>query len=128
MYRSDKNKGLPTTFQLQNGRFGLLGGPLKCQDNMRMLVAFGNWFRYGYMDFCVNLTWLLQKSTNFILTFKIVTLGQFMRAAEKYCQFIQIKKANVSNHPDDRKRVDISIEYTNSLEPDSKYQYTEILN
>ena len=126
-YRTEKNKGLPTSFNLKDGRFELIGGAVKCQDNMRMLLAFGNWFRYYYQDFCVNLMWLYQKPTSWIGEFKVIFLGQFIASAKKYAGFINIKKANVFYDATERTELLIGIEYTYTIEPDKTIQTIETI-
>lgn len=128
-YRSDLNTGLSTSFQLTStGAFGLIGGPVKCQDNIMMLLAFGGWFRFYYEDFCVNLWWMIEKPSSFIQTFKTLVLGQFVIAAQKYAGFISIQKSNIFYNPVNRKELTIGIEYTYTLQPNSKQQYVQVLN
>lgn len=40
----NQNKGLPTRFQFENGKFQLKGGKDKVDDNVTIL-AFVGWFR-----------------------------------------------------------------------------------
>lgn len=130
MYREDKNTGLSSTFRIIDGKFELVGGVVKCQDNMRMLLAFANWFRYYYQDFCVNLFFMLQKPTSFISTFKTVTLGHFIDAAKKYAPFINVARANIFYSNQQRKELSLGIEYSYVLDDENnqKQLFVEIIN
>lgn len=129
LYRKDKNTGLPTNFTLNSGKFQLVGGTEKCQDNMRMLMYFMGWFRYYHADFCVNIFWFLQKPTSFLTVYKNIFLGQFIDAAMKYAPFIEIKKANIfyDNTGSDRKNLVIGVEYVYAIERDKPYKFVQIL-
>jgi hypothetical protein len=115
-YNESSNTGLMTTFKIVNGKFEMKGGVVKCQDNLRMLIVFGGWFRLMRPDFCVNLYWLLQKPASWLKTFKVVILGRFQIAAEKYAPFVRIQKSDIFYDTADRKEVNIGIEYTYSLD------------
>lgn len=130
-YVQSKNRGLPTNFTIVNGKFGLTGGVVKCQDNIRMLIIFGGWFRLMLPDFCVNLYWLLNKPTSWLLVFKTVILGRFILAAEKYAPFIKVQKSNIyyEGTGSERKEVTIGIEYTYSLDrTDTPQQLIQKIN
>lgn len=128
MFVEDKNVGLMSSFNIVNGKFELTGGVVKCQDNVRMLIAFGGWFRLMKPDFCVNLFWLIGKPTSWVATFKTVILGRFSIAAQKYATFIKIQKANVFSNPANRKEITIGIEYTYTLDQTSiPNQYIQTL-
>jgi len=55
-------KGLPTKIQLENGKFKLMSGEDKADDNMNMFMSFFGFFRLYTEDFAVNTLFLYSKN------------------------------------------------------------------
>jgi hypothetical protein len=128
-YRTDLNTGLPSNFVIDaNGRFGLVGGTDKVQDNISVLLAFSSWYRIYYTDFCVDIAWLLQKPTSMIQTFKTLLLGKFIASAEKYIPYLKVVKMNTIYSVQQRKEFQVSIEYMYNLATSTTLQFTKIVN
>lgn len=128
-YRQDANVGLTTNFNLVDGKFQLVGGEAKCQDNMRMIMYFVGWFRLAVPDYPVNMVWLLQKPASYINTFKNVYLNQFIDVARKYAPNISVQKSNINYSPngDNRRQLEIAIEYIYKIQPKETFQFIQII-
>lgn len=126
-YRQGQNKGLSSSFILENGRFQLTGGETKAQDNMRVLLAFSGWYREYYQDFCVDLFWLLQKPSSFVEIYKTIIISRFKTAAEKYIPFIKIAKCNIFNNANNRKEAMVAVEFAYVLDKEENFQFVTFI-
>jgi hypothetical protein len=115
-YVAYRNTGLPTNFFLVDGKFNLVGGTAKVDDNMRMLVGFMGWFRLFTPDFVTNLYWLYQKDTSFINRFKSMARMKFLESAQKYAPFADVTAMDLPILPSNRREMFVDITYTYTLD------------
>jgi len=127
-YRKDKNTGLPAKFQLNNGRFQLVGGTEKVNDNIYFFFRFHSWWRIYANDFIPEILWLLQKPIAIISQLKTLILGNISLSFRKYIQFATLDQIAIHYEQTDRKTFGIAIEYTYDLEPAQTEKIVEYLN
>ena len=92
----EKNKGLATSFTLEEGSFKLTSGKEKADDNVLMLFAFMGWFRIFSQDFCVNTFFLFQRNYDYINRYKSSLKLQILQTANKYLPFIKMNSVEFS--------------------------------
>lgn len=112
----DRNKGLPSNFQLVNGKFQLIGGRPKIDDNVRMVVCFFGWFRYFTPDFVVNFYKFYQQTTSYVNQYKNVFRLRTLQAVEKYIPFAEFYTVDVTSDYGDRKKLNIFFQYRYRLD------------
>lgn len=121
-YNEEKNVGLPYKFTLEDGKFKLIGGELKVQDNISMTLGFMGFFRTYFEDFVPDVLWLLQKPTSIIQSFKTLILGRFVRSLGKYSTNLKVEKINIQYEYTDRKTFGVAIQWTYALDASKSFQ------
>lgn len=111
----EKNKGLSTTFQLAEGRFGLISGVEKSSDNIRMLLSFNGFFRVYYEDFVPEILWLLQKPVSMLNIYRTIILGGLVTVFNKYLPNLRATKIDVVYSYNNRKEYILDIQYTHNV-------------
>ena len=101
---------------------------MKAQDNMRVLLAYSGWYREYYQDFCVDISWLVQKPTSMIQLYKSLILGNFIKSAQKYLSFVRIVKMNTYYDYRSRKEFSVGIEYMYNIDTPTTLQYVKYIN
>lgn len=122
-FRSADNVGLPFRFTLnETNAFRLIGGEVKCQDNVWGMIRFSDHYRTYYQDFCPNVLVMLQKPTSYIESFKVLVLGRIQKSMGKYLTFITCRGINIEYDYLNRKALGIGIDYSYKLAPTNTYR------
>ena len=111
IYIEDENKGLPSTFKLDNGGFALSGGESKAEDSLFMVMHFLTWFRLFVPEFIPDIMFLYQKNTTFVRRFKNIFRLRFFRAVSTYCPYVELGAVNMPIDLDNRTSLLIDIDY-----------------
>ena len=111
----NQNKGLPTRFQIIDGKFQLMGGKAKVDDNIAMLLCFVGWFRIFKQDYVINAYQLYQNTTSFLYYFKNILRLKIMDIGARYVPFAKFNAVDIPINYTDRKRTEIMIEFTYNL-------------
>jgi hypothetical protein len=125
MVDDSKNMGIPTYLPLVGGKFVFVGGEKKASDNVAMVLAFNNWWRVYYQDFCADTLWLVQAPISKVIILKKYLSSMFDRIFSKYVPFVNHGVTLPTYNPsEDRKKIDITTIYTFNLEgADSETQF-----
>lgn len=123
----DRNKGLPTNFELVNGKFGLIGGKPKIDDNVRMVVCFFGWFRYFTPDFVVNFYKFYQQTTSYVNQYKNVFRLRTLQAVAKYIPFGEFYTVDVLSNFNERKKLSIVFQYRYRLDSSDVFQTVKVI-
>lgn len=110
-----QNKGLPTRFNIVEGKFELIGGTRKVDDNMSMLLCFVGWFRIFKQDYIIDAYQLYQNTTSFLYTFKNILRLKIMDIGKKYVPFAKFSAVDIPNNYYDRKSTEIVVEFRYNL-------------
>lgn len=118
----NQNKGLPTRFKITDGKFELLGGKDKVEDNVAMLLCFVGWFRIFKQDYVINAYQLYQNTTTFLYYFKNILRLKIMDIGARYVPFAKFTAVDIPINYTDRKRTEILIEFSYNLSNVDKEQ------
>lgn len=117
-----QNKGLPMMFQLSNGKFELIGGKDKVDDNVSMLLAFVGWFRIYTQDYVINAYKFFQNTSTYLFQFKNILRLQILDIGKKYVPFANFTAVDVPINYENRKETAIYIEFKYKLKSVDEYQ------
>ena len=112
---NSQNMGLPSHFQLTNGRFTLIGGTDKVDDNIAVYMNFIGWFRFFLPDFILNVNSFLQNTTNFLNKYKNIVRLNCLEIGAKYFPFCSFYSVDFPVDYTDRKNVTMYIQYQYKL-------------
>lgn len=118
----DQNKGLPTHFQLENGKFALKGGRAKVDDNVGMLLSFVGWFRFYTQDYVINPYKFLQNSTSYLFQFKNILRLKILDIGKRYVPFAKFYAVDIPIDYNNRKATTIYINFQYQLKNTDDYQ------
>lgn len=104
-------KGLPTDFQIVNGKFRLTEGTEKCRDNIWFFCVFDK-FRVYTSEFGGNFVSLVQKPVSFLVLNKTLIVGSLMRKLEKYIPEARVDKIDIGYMSSNRKEYTLMIGYS----------------
>lgn len=104
------SRGLPSRFQLHNGRFMLAEGVEKSRDNIWFYCIFDK-FRIYTSDFGANFVSLVQKPTAYLIMNKTIILGSLKKGIQKYVPNVKVKDIDIGYTSTDRKSYSMMIEY-----------------
>ncbi len=104
-------KGLPTNFQLQNGKFLLTEGAEKAYDRLYMLVSYDK-FREAVPDYAPGIIYMQQRPVSYLLQFQIILLGGISALIDKYCPEIRVDAIGFYQSTTDRRLINLSIAFT----------------
>lgn len=110
-----QNKGLPTRFNLVGGKFELVGGTKKVDDNVSMLLCFVGWFRIFKQDYVIDAYQLYQNTTSFLYYFKNIIRLKILDIGKRYVPFAKFSAVDIPNNYMDRKRTEILVEFRYNL-------------
>ena len=111
----NQNKGLPTRFNIVDGKFQLLGGKAKVEDNVAMLLCFVGWFRIFKQGYVINAYQLYQNTTSFLYYFKNILRLKIMDIGARYVPYAKFSAVDIPINYTDRKRTEIVIEFEYNL-------------
>lgn len=107
-----QNKGLPSRFYLNNGKFVLVGGKKKVDDNMAMFLSFVGWFRYFTQDYVINVYAFFQNTTSYLQQFKNTLRLRILEVGSRYIPFADIRAVDIPvNYAGDRKATTVFMQY-----------------
>lgn len=118
----DQNKGLPMKFQLRDGKFELIGGRAKVDDNVSMLLAFVGWFRFYTQDYVIDAYRFIQNTTSYLFQFKNVLRLKIMDIGRKYAPFCNFYAVDIPIDYNNRKETTIYIQFQYKLKNVDDYQ------
>ncbi len=127
LYVESKNTGLPSNFSLANGKFQLVGGERKAENSLVVMLHFMVWFRFFLSDFIPDVLWIYQKNSSIIKRFKNIFRLQFLRAANKYAPFAEIKGIDVPINMAAKKDILIDINFRYRLDKTSNFKPVRFL-
>lgn len=110
-----QNKGLPTHFQLVDGRITLSGGDAKVDDNLRMFLHFAGWFRLFKQDYCMDVHSFIQATTSYVYRYRNVLRLKIMDSAEKHIPFAKLHSADLVVNNLNRKETSLFMQYKYNL-------------
>lgn len=116
MVDASKNMGLPTRFRLEGGKFGMLGGKPKVDDNCSMFLEFTDWFRIFKQDYVMGVGRFIQNTTTFLHRYKNIFKLQTLNAGRKYIPFANLYAVDIPTNYSNRKEATIYLEYHYKLE------------
>lgn len=120
LYTETLNTGLPSTFTLESGAFRLIGGTMKADDNLLMMLNFEGGERVYFEDFPPSFMKLLQRPTSFVNAMKVSILGGMYASFRKYLVYLTMQKSNIVYDPSvDRKQYSLIFQYKYNLQPDT---------
>ena len=117
-----KNVGLPTNFQMINGKFLLEGGTKKVDNNMTMLLSFIGFFRIFNQDYVIPAAFLYQNTTSFIFKFKNIFRLRVLGITKQYVPFADVYAVDVLMNRQIRKEIQLSIQYKYKLSEKAAFQ------
>lgn len=119
LYTDTLNVGLPARFTLDHGKFKLIGGTQKADDNLWMFLDFEGHSRIYYEDFVPSFMRLIQRPTSYINNMKVSILGGLYVAFRKYLIYLTIEKSNIEYDlsKSDRKEFYLLFQYRYNLQP-----------
>lgn len=109
------NLGLPTRFQLQNGKFLLVGGTPKVDDNVSMLLAFVGWYRLYTQDYVIDAYRFYQNTTNYLFKYKNIIRLKILDIGVRYVPFAKFTAVDIPIDFTDRKSTSIQINFSYKL-------------
>jgi len=109
------NKGLPTHFKLENGRFALVGGTDKVDDNISMLLAFIGGFRLYTQDYVIDAYRFYQNTTNYLFKYKNIIRLKILDLGNRYVPFANFNAVDLPIDYGDRKSTSIYINFSYKL-------------
>lgn len=118
----NQNKGLPTRFQLENGKFQLKGGKDKVDDNVTMLLAFVGWFRIYTQDYVIDAYQFFQNTTSYVYQFKNILRLRVMDIGKRYVPFANFYAVDVPVDYTNRKETTLHIQFQYKLKNVQEYQ------
>ena len=89
------NKGLPTNFKLDNGKFQLIGGEDKVDDDVYFFMSFFGFFRIFTEDFTNNVYVLFQRNFNEVRRRKGLLLSNIIDSFAKYIQNAVLEQSDI---------------------------------
>ena len=110
-----QNLGLPTHFQLVEGKITLTGGDRKVDNNLRMFLNFAGWFRIFKQDYCIDVYSFYQTTTSHIYQFRNVFRLKVLDAAEKHIPFAKMHSADLVSDASTRKEATLFLQYRYNL-------------
>jgi hypothetical protein len=116
MIDKKQNMGLPTRFSLESGKFAMNGGKEKVDDNVKMFLAFVDWFRFFKQDYIIDAHRFIQNTSTFLYRYKNIFKLKTLSAGRKYVPFAEIYAVDMPMNFADRKEANIFIEYRYRLD------------
>ena len=110
-----QNKGLPTRFSIVNGKFALLGGKEKVDDNVSMLLSFVGWFRLFTQDYVINAYSFFQNTTSYLYRFKNILRLRVLSIGRRYVPFADFQSVDLSLNYRNRKETALYARYGYNL-------------
>lgn len=107
---AEKNNGLPTNWLLEDGKFKLISGGDKVDDNMTLLMSFVGWFRIFLEDFAIRGHWLFERNKYLVNKYKNTFRLQVIHIFKKYIQFAVLDDIDLPITKKDI-RFDVSFKY-----------------
>lgn len=114
-------RGLPSRFDIQNGRFVLTDGIEKSRDNIWFYCVYDR-FRVYVSDFGANFVSLIQKPVGYLYLNKTLILGNLRSGIEKYVPNVTVKNLDLGYMSVDRKELSLMVEYTSVEESKMEVQ------
>ena len=121
LYES-QNKGLPTRFNLVNGKFQLKGGKDKVDDNVAMLLSFIGWYRLYTQDYVIDAYQFFQNTTSYLYQFKNILRLRVMDIGKRYVPFANFYAVEVPIDYSNRKESSVHIQFQYKLKNVQEYQ------
>lgn len=118
----NQNKGLPTRFQLVDGKFQLIGGTKKVDDNVSMLLSFIGWYRIFTQDYVIDAYQFFQNTTSYIYQFKNILRLRVMDIGKKYVPFANFHAVDIPVDYTNRKETTLHIQFQYKLKNVEEYQ------
>lgn len=109
------NTGLPTRFALQDGKFLLIGGTEKVDDNISMLLSFVGWFRFYLQDYVINAYKFYQGTSNYLFKYKNVLRLKILDIGNRYVPFAKFNAVDIPVDYNDRKSATLMINFSYNL-------------
>ena len=116
-------RGLPSNFQLVNGKFKLTDGTEKCRDNIWFFCVFDK-FRVYTSDFGGNFSSLVQKPITYLVLNKTLIVGALRKKMAKYIPNIKVNQIDIGYTSTDRKEYSMMIDY--SYKEDTGVQVSDV--
>lgn len=113
------NRGLPTNFELVDGKFNLVGGTSKVDDNVSMLLNFVGWYRFYKQDYVINAYRFYQNTSNYLLKYKNTLRLSVLDIGEKYVPFANFVAVDLPINPTDRKSTTLHISFMYNIPSDN---------
>ena len=104
-------KGLPSDFQIVNGKFRLTEGAEKCRDNIWFFCVFDK-FRVYTSDFGSSFISLVQKPISYILLNKTLIIGALKKKMTKYVPNVKVNQVDIGYLSSNRKEYSLMIDYS----------------
>lgn len=117
-----QNKGLPSRFQLTGGKFELIGGKKKVDDNVLLLLDFVGWFRLYTQDYIIDVYQFFQNTTSYLFQFKNILRLRVMDIGKKYVPFASFYAVDVPIDYSNRKETALNIQFKYRLGSVEEYQ------
>lgn len=108
-------KGLPSRFNIVNGKFELVGGIEKSKDALWFYFIF-DLIRVYVSDFGANIGLLLQKPTSQITLSKTLILASLKGGIRKYVPSVELNNIDIGYFQDDRKTLRMQVDFTTVVE------------
>ena len=119
----DQNKGLPTNFRLDStGKFLLVGGKEKVDDNMTMFLAFFGLFRLHTSDYVIHVSRFVNKTTSYLFRFKNILRLKMLLAGKNYIPFAKIHAIDIPLNYQDRKKSTLYVQFRYNLKNEEGLQ------
>lgn len=109
------NMGLPSRFSLQDGKFMLVGGVDKVDDNVGMFLGFVGWFRLYKQFYCIDAYQFYQNTTNYLFKYKNILRLRIMQVGETSVPFARFTAVDIPINYQDRKSTTIYINFSYNL-------------
>lgn len=104
-------KGLPSRFYLTKGRFTLVSGAEKSNDNIWFYCIFDK-IRVYCRDFGGNFITLVQKPISQLVANKTIYLGTLQKGIKKYVPRVNVNSIDIGYIGNERKVYNIKIDYS----------------
>ena len=114
-------KGLPSRFEVTNGKFQLVEGVKKARENIWFFCIFDK-FRIYTSDFGADFVSLMQKPIAYLIINKTIILGSLRRGIQKYVPNVKVRNIDIGYISKDRKDYSMMIEYDSVGEDKTKTQ------
>ena len=108
-------KGLPSRFNLKNGRFALVDGVEKSRDSIWFYCIFDK-FRIYCSDFGAYFVTLVQKPIAYLVMNKTIILGTLTKGIQKYVPNVTVNNIDIGYVSQNRKEYSMLIDYNSVQE------------